>query len=75
MRGGIASRGCARAASHVLFTPGDARCATLPLRIRTPSPPYAATTDGQRFIVNAQAQNPNHSASFVVLNWPDLIRP
>ena len=47
----------------------------LPQRIRSTNPPYAVTADGQRFIVAVHAQNPRNSASFVVLNWPDLIRP
>jgi len=56
-----------RGTPHPLFT--------LPLRIATPNSPYTATPDGQRFIVNAQARNPRHSAQFLVLNWPALLRP
>ncbi len=56
-----------RGTPHPLFT--------LPMRSRTLSLPYAATPDGQRFIVNVQAPNPKEWASFLVLNWPDLLRP
>jgi hypothetical protein len=40
-----------------------------------PTQIYAATRDGQRFLVNAQAESTNVAPITVVVNWPATLTP